>query len=163
MVTSNGKRELDSPIFCSAGCSPECWGPSGCKNRSALRPFLTSPLRAPTLFDIAAPRSTIFLRSKLRPFLHQRSALRPFFESVLRAPTFLHQRSALRHINTKNRRSALRPILHLALRAPRPPLDGPQRSPACSLFRFSNFECSKQQWNNAMPSNAMCSELLPHL
>ena len=98
--------------------SKNMWGPSGGKNRSALRPFLTSPLRAPTLFDIAALRSTIFLRSKLRPFLHQRSALRPFFESVLRAPTFLHQRSALRHMNTKNRRSALRPILPLALRTP---------------------------------------------
>ena len=82
------------------------WGPSGGKNRSALRPFLTSPLRAPTLFDIAAPRSTIFLRSTLRPFFA--SALRAptlfwisaprsdLFASALRAPTYKYEKSALR-------------------------------------------------------------------
>ena len=103
---------LNHSLFFGRLIPPRHWpkidfrGPSGGKNRSALRPFLTSPLRAPTLFDIAAPRSTIFLRSTLRPFFA--SALRAptlfcisaprsdLFASALRAPTYKYEKSALR-------------------------------------------------------------------
>ena len=73
------------------------WEGARGKQRSALRPFLTLALRAPTLFDFGAPRSNM-------QFCPWRSALRLFLES-LQAPT---------------------PFLPPALRAPGPPLATPQ-------------------------------------
>ena len=53
------------------------WGGARGKQRSALRPFLTSPLRAPTIFEfpLTAPALTFAPRSDL--FGHQRSPLQP--------------------------------------------------------------------------------------
>ena len=52
------------------------WGPSGGLQRSVLRPIFPSPLRAPTLFYIGAPRSS----------LAHCSALHPILQLTLRAP-----------------------------------------------------------------------------
>ena len=54
---------------------------SGWQGSTALRPFLTSPLNAQTLFDIAAQRSYLILDR--RSVLHQTSISARFFLFLL--------------------------------------------------------------------------------
>ena len=63
-------------------CASNVGGGRG-KKLSALRSFSTSPLRAPTLFELSLFAPTLLFRSTLQPFL----------VSAFRAPT--HFRSAL--------------------------------------------------------------------
>ena len=97
------------------------WRGARGKLRSALRPFFASPLHAPTLFDIVAPRSMLCLRSALRAFFASPLHAPTLFESSLRAPTDSRFAAPRSIRNTKNQRSALQPIFPSALRAPGPP------------------------------------------